>query len=49
MSSVAHVLIDTFAKLIFAQVCIEEIDMFDVAHGCMHTLAKLILAQVWIE
>ena len=49
MSHVAHVLIHTVAKLILAQVFIEEVDMFCVAHAFIQTFAKLILEQVCIE
>ena len=48
MFSVAHVLIDTFTKLILAQVSTEEMDILDVAHVFMHAFVKL-LAQVCIE
>ena len=49
MFCVAHIFIHTFPMLIFAQVCTEEIDIFDVAHVFFHRVPKLILAQVCIE
>ena len=44
-----HVFFRTFAKLILAQVFIEEIDMFDVAYVFLDTFAKLVLAPVFME
>ena len=40
MFGVAYVFIHTFAKLILAQVCFEEIDIFDISHVFIDTFEK---------
>ena len=47
MFSIAHIFIPTVAKLIVAQVCIKEIDLFCATHVFIHIFGKLIVAQVY--
>ena len=49
MFCVTYAFIHTCPKLILAQLCIEEINMFDVTHVLIHAVPKLIIRQVCIE